>query len=76
MCLRFAPFILVFGLLAGCATSQPKYTALNDGSGLEKKQSAPTDDMTTGQKIASHLGWSSSGGLNAGARVSVPLALP
>ena len=60
---RFAPFILALGLIAGCATSEPKYAALNDGSGLEKKQAAPTDSMTTGEKTAYYLGWFSLVGL-------------
>ena len=61
--MRFTPFILALGLIAGCATSEPKYTVLNDGSGLEKKQAAPTDGMTTGEKTAYYLGWFSLVGL-------------
>lgn len=61
--MKFAPFILALGFIAGCATSEPKYTALNDGSALEKKQPAPTDGMSTGEKTAYYLGWFSLAGL-------------
>jgi hypothetical protein len=69
--MRFAPFILALGLIAGCAASEPNCTALNDGSGLEKKQPAPTEDMTTGQKTAYYLGWFSLTGLYVWAGVPV-----
>jgi hypothetical protein len=58
-----APFILALGLVAGCATSEPRYTALNDGSGLEKKQPDITDGMTTPEKTAYYMGWFSLVGL-------------
>jgi hypothetical protein len=74
--MKFAPFILVLGLIAGCATSGPKYTALNDGSGLEKKQAAPTDGMTTGEKTGYYLGWFSLAGLYAWAGAPVPITSP
>jgi hypothetical protein len=70
--MRIAPFILVMGLVAGCATSEPRYTALNDGSNLEKKQPAPTDDMTTGEKTAYYLGWFSLAGLFGWGWASTP----
>jgi hypothetical protein len=51
-------------VFSGCATtSHDSYTALNDGSGLEKKQSSPTEDMTAVQKTAYYIGWYSLVGL-------------
>ena len=75
--MRFTPFILVLGLIAGCATSEPKYTALNDGSSLEKKQSTPTDSMTSGQQVGYYLGWFSLAALYTWAGApEVPLCPP
>jgi hypothetical protein len=72
-------FLVVAGLggFSGCATtSHDSYTALNDGSGLEKRQPSPTEDMTTVQKIGYYAGWISLSGLYAwaggGESVSAP----
>jgi hypothetical protein len=75
--MRFTPFVLALVLIAGCATNEPQYTALNDGSGLEKKQLSPTVGMTAGQKTLYYLGWFSLAGFYGWAGApQVPLSPP
>jgi hypothetical protein len=75
--MKFAPYILVLGLSAGCATNQAHYTALNDGSGLERRQASPTETMTAGERGMYYLGWFSLAGLYTWAgSTAVPLAPP
>jgi hypothetical protein len=64
-------------IFSGCATtSHDSYTSLNDGSGLEKKQSSPTEDMTAIQKTGYYLGWYSLASLYVWAGGSVPVLPP
>jgi hypothetical protein len=70
----FAASICTF---SGCATtSQDSYVALNDGSGIEKRQPSPTEDMTAFQKIGYYLVWFSLTGLYAWGGGSAPLLPP
>jgi hypothetical protein len=64
-------------VFSGCATtSHDSYTALNDGSGLEKKQPSPTEDMTPVEKTGYYLGWFSLASLYAWAGGSAPVLPP
>ena len=64
-------------VFSGCATaSLDSYTALNDGSGLEKKQPSPATDMTPVEKAAYYVGWFSLASLYAWAGGSAPLVPP
>jgi hypothetical protein len=72
-------FLLAAGACAfsGCATSgHDSYTAVNDSSGLEKKQPSPTDDMNVLQKTGYYLGWYSLAGLYLCAGSTVPVYPP
>jgi len=68
--------VLVWAL-SGCAsTRHDSYTALNDGSGLEQKQPAPTEGMTPAEATGYYLGWFSLASLYAWAGGSAPILPP
>ena len=64
-------------IFSGCVTtSRDSYTALNDGSSMEKRQPPPTEDMTALEKIGYYFGWFSLAGLYALGGGSAPLLPP
>jgi len=64
-------------LFSGCATtSHDSYTVVDQTTGLEKKQPAPTEDMTAVQKTGYYLGWYSLVGLYVWAGGSAPITPP
>ena len=65
------------GLSSGCATTNhDSYTALNDGSGLEKRQPSATENMTALEKTGYYFGWFSFATLYAWAGGSAPMPAP
>jgi hypothetical protein len=64
-------------VFSGCAsTSHDSYTALNDSSGLEKRQPSPTEDMNAMEKTGYYLGWYSLVALYVWAGGSAPILPP
>lgn len=63
-------------VVSGCATSGQQYTALDDGSGLQKKQASPTEDMNAAQKAGYYLGWFSLVSIYEYANGGLPLVPP
>jgi outer membrane lipoprotein-sorting protein len=69
--------VMVACLVSGCATtSQDSYSATSDMKGIEKKQTSPTEDMSTIQKTGYYLGWYSLASLYVWAGGSAPLLPP
>jgi len=65
------------GLCSGCATTNhDSYTALNDGSGLEKRQPSATENMTALEKTGYYFGWFSFASLYAWAGGTTPMLPP
>lgn len=72
-------FPVAAGLCAGsgCATtSHDSYSAMNDGSGFEKRQASATENMTTLEKTGYYAGWFSLVSLYTWAGGNAPVAPP